>query len=166
MDEKKLKVLNRLRGLCSRREYCVADVLKKAIDGLEGDPAAAQEVVDVLVKEKYVDDLRYASAFARDKSAIQGWGEVKIRYMLSAKGVPRDVIDKALSEIDAERASSKLQKLLETKYKSLKEDPQCRLKLLRYGLGRGYSYDEVNDVVNKLQEQISAIVKKQKIAES
>ena len=154
MDEKKLKVLNRLRALCSRREYCVADVLKKAADGLEGDRAAAQEVVDILVKEKYVDDLRYASAFARDKSAIQGWGEVKIRYMLSAKGVPRDVIDKALEEIDHDKADSRLEKLLQTKFKSLKDDPQCRLKLLRFALGRGYSYDEVNDVVNSLLKSL------------
>ena len=150
MDEKKLKVLNRIRALCSRREYCVADVLKKAADGLEGDRAAAQEVVDVLVKEKYVDDLRYASAFARDKSAIQGWGEVKIRYMLSAKGVPRDVIDKALEEIDQDKADSRLEKLLQNKLKSLKDDPQRRLKLLRFALGRGYSYDEVNSLINKI----------------
>ena len=150
MDEKKLKVLNRLRGLCSRREYCVADVLKKAVDGLEGDRAAAQEVVDVLVKDKYVDDLRYASAFARDKSAIQGWGEVKIRYMLSAKGVSRDVIDKALEEIDQDKADSRLEKLLQNKLKSLKDDPQCRLKLLRFALGRGYSYDEVNSLINQI----------------
>ena len=154
MDEKKLKVLDRLRGLCSRREYCVADVLKKAADGLEGDRAAAQEVVDILVNEKYVDDLRYASAFARDKSAIQGWGEVKIRYMLSAKGVSRDLIDKALEEIDQDKADSRLEKLLQNKLKSLKDDPQCRLKLLRFALGRGYSYDEVNDVVNSLLKSL------------
>lgn len=152
MDEKKLKVLNHLRALCSRREYCVADVLKKAADGLEGDRAAAQEVVDILVKEKYVDDLRYASAFARDKSAIQGWGEVKIRYMLSAKGVSRDVIDKALEEIDQDKADSRLEKLLQNKLKSLKDDPQCRLKLLRFALGRGYGYDEVSKVVDSLMK--------------
>ena len=150
MDEKKVKVTDRLRGLCSRREYCVEDVRQKALKALEGDAATAAEVVETLVKEKYVDDLRYASAFARDKASIQGWGEVKIRYMLSAKKVSREVIDQALSEIDTERASSKLQKLLETKYRSLREDPQCRLKLLRFALGRGYSYDEVNSLINTL----------------
>ena len=150
MTDQQKRILDRLRGLCSRREYCVADVLKKAADGLEGDRTAAQEVVDVLVKEKYVDDLRYASAFARDKSAIQGWGEVKIRYMLSAKGVPRDVIDKALEEIDEDKAESRLEKLLQNKLKSLKDDPQRRLKLLRFALGRGYSYDEVNSLINTL----------------
>ena len=149
MDEKKLKVLNRLRGLCSRREYCVADVLKKATDGLEGDRAAAQEVVDVLVKEKYVDDLRYASAYARDKAAIQGWGEVKIRYMLTAKGVSRGIIDMALEEIDQDKADSRLEKLLHNKFKSLKDDPQVRLKLIRFALGRGYSYDEVSKAVDR-----------------
>ena len=152
MDEKKLKVLNRLRGLCSRREYCVADVLKKATDGLEGDRAAAQEVVDVLVKEKYVDDLRYASAYARDKAAIQGWGELKIRYMLTAKGVSRGIIDMALEEIDQDKADSRLEKLLENKLRSLKDDPQCRLKLIRFALGRGYSYDEVSKVVDSLMK--------------
>lgn len=150
MDEKKLKVLDRLRGLCSRREYCYADVLKKAKDGLDGDAQAAKEVADVLVEDKYVDDLRYASAFARDKSAIQGWGEVKIRYMLSAKGVSKDVIDKALEGIDQDKADSRLEKLLQNKLKSLKDDPQCRLKLLRFALGRGYSYDEVNSLINTL----------------
>jgi regulatory protein len=127
-------------------------VRQKAIKALDSDIDAAEEVVATLIKDKYVDDLRYASAFARDKASIQGWGEVKIRYMLSAKKISRDIIDQALAEIDQSRASSKLLKLLEAKYKSLREDPQCCLKLLRYALGRGYSYDEVNDVVNQLMK--------------
>ena len=150
MDEKIVKVTDRLRGLCSRREYCVDDVRQKALKALDGDADAVAEVVAVLIKEKYVDDLRYASAYARDKASIQGWGEVKIRYMLSAKKISRDIIDQALAEIDQSRASSKLFKLLEAKHKSLREDPQCRLKLLRYALSRGYSYDEVSELVNKL----------------
>lgn len=152
MDEAVVKVTDRLRGLCSRREYCVDDIRQKALKALEGDEAAAAQVVETLVKDKYVDDLRYASAFARDKASIQGWGEVKIRYMLSAKRISREVIDQALAEIDADRASSKLQKLLETKHKSLREDPQCRLKLLRYALGRGYSYDDASAVISQLMK--------------
>lgn len=150
MDDQKAKVTDKLRGLCSRREYCVEDVRQKALKALEGNAEAASEVVATLIKDKYVDDLRYASAFARDKASIQGWGEVKIRYMLSAKKITREVIDQALAEIDAERASTKLFKLLETKYKSLREDPQCRLKLLRFALGRGYSYDDASVVINQL----------------
>ena len=144
------KVADRLRGLCSRREYCRSDVMKKAVAALDGDQSEAARIVDILVEERYVDDLRYASAFARDKSSISGWGSVKIRHMLSAKGISREIIDAALEEIDEEKASSRLDKLLQSKARSLKDDPQAKLKLLRFALGRGYGYEEVKDVVDKL----------------
>ena len=144
------KILDNLRRQCSRREYCTSDVLKKAEKALEGDKEKAMQIVATLVEEKYVDDLRYASAYAREKSAISGWGEVKIRYMLSAKGISRDLISQALEEVDAQRADNRLVKLLENKYRTIKEDPQCKLKLLRFALGRGYSYDDVNGHIDTL----------------
>ena len=149
------KILDNLRRQCSRREYCTSDVLKKAEKALEGDKEKAMQVVATLVEEKYVDDLRYASAYAREQSAISGWGEVKIRYMLSAKGIGRDLISQALEEVDVQRADNRLVKLLENKYRTLKEDPQCKFKLLRFALGRGYSYDDV-------KEHIDALIKEDK----
>lgn len=144
------KILDNLRRQCSRREYCTSDVLKKVEKALDGDREQAMLVVKSLIEDKYVDDLRYASAYAREKSSISGWGDVKIRYMLSAKGVSKDIITRALDEIDTDRAGSRLQKLLENKYRTLKDDPQWKLKLLRFALGRGYSYDEVNERLKSL----------------
>ncbi len=149
MASDKGKVADRLRGLCSRREYCRSEVMKKALAALDGDVAAAEEVVGSLVMDKYVDDLRYASAFARDKSAIAGWGDVKIRYMLSAKGIPKDMINEALEGIDDDKASDKLRKILEVKAKALKDDPQKKLKLIRFALGRGYEYDDVMEIIKQ-----------------
>ena len=143
------KLLDRLRRMCSRREYCMSDILKKAATALDGDRDAAAKVLDVLVSEKYVDDLRYATAYAREKAMIAGWGETKIRYMLSTKRIDRALVDQALTEIDSSKADSRLQKLLENKTRTLKADPQIRLKLLRFALGRGYQYD---DVVRVLQD--------------
>lgn len=147
------KVLDRMRNLCSRREYCKADIMKKALAALDGDRSGAEKVVDVLVNEKYIDELRYASAFARDKASLAGWGVSKIRYMLSSKGVPRDIIDRALAEVDDEKAKSRLEKLMENKFRSLKDDPQCRMKMLRFGLGRGYAYEEVAEVTDYLMKK-------------
>jgi regulatory protein len=144
------KILNNLRRQCSRREYCTSDVRKKAEKALEGDKEKAAEILDVLIGEKYVDDLRYSEAYAREKSSISGWGEVKIRYMLSAKGISKDIIVQALTQIDSQRAELRLEKLLENKYRTLKDDPQWKFKLLRFALGRGYSYDEVSDCIAKL----------------
>lgn len=147
------KILDNLRRQCSRREYCTSDVHKKAEKALGGDKEKAMQVVATLVEEKYVDDLRYASAYAREKSSISGWGAVKIRYMLSAKGISRDIISQALEEVDVQRADNRLVKLLENKYRTLKDDPQCKLKLLRFALGRGYSYDEVKEHIDALMKE-------------
>jgi len=150
MNADELKVLDRMRVLCSRREYCRSDIFAKVLRSLEGDRAAAEDIVASLEKYGYLSELRYACAFARDKSAISGWGETKIRYMLASKGVPRDVVSRALEEIDSSSADARLVKLLENKYRSLKDDPQCRLKMLRFGLGRGYDYEKVDSVLKRI----------------
>lgn len=147
------KVLDRMRNLCSRREYSRSDIMKKALTALEGDKEKAEKVVDKLVEEKYIDELRYASAFARDKSSLAGWGETKIRYMLSSKGITRDVISQALEDIDDSKAKNRLEKLMENKYRTLKDDPQCKLKMLRFGLGRGYGYEEVSETLDSLMKK-------------
>ena len=144
------KILDNLRRQCSRREYCTSDVFTKAMKGLDGDKEAADKVVAKLVEEKYVDDRRYSEAYAREKSAISGWGLVKIKYMLSAKGISKEVISQALAEIDTDKAEARLEKLLENKFRTLKDDPGWKMKLLRFALGRGYSYEEVNEQIQAL----------------
>ena len=146
------KALDKMRRLCSRREYCVSDIRSKLMKELEGNVQKVETALTKLKEEKYVDDLRYATAYARDKAAISGWGAAKIRYMLSAKGVAKEIVSEALNEVDESKASTRLEKLLENKYKSLKDDPQWKIKLLRFALGRGYSYDEVNDQIRRFAQ--------------
>ena len=143
------KVADKMRRICSRREYCVADIRKKLMMQLEGNAGEVNDILQLLISEKYVDDLRYASAYARDKSSISGWGPSKIRYMLAGKGIARDVISRAMEEIDSGKAENRLEKLIENKYRSLKDDPQCRMKLLRFVLGRGYSYDDAIPLIDR-----------------
>ena len=148
-----LKVADRMRTLCSRREYCSSDILKKVVTALDGDKEKAAEIVAKLIEEKYIDDLRYASAYARDKSSISGWGEAKIRYMLSVKGISKDIVSQAFESIDENKAAGRLEKLMDNKARSLKDDPQARLKMLRFGMGRGYSYEEVAAVTDRIIER-------------
>lgn len=150
MSEKSSAVADRMRDICSRREYSVSDIRKKLLKALDGDVTEAEAILEGLVRDRYVDDLRYASAFARDKSSIAGWGRIKIRYMLSSKGISGDVVEKALEEVDLPKSDARLDRLLECKARSLAGDPQRRLKLLRFALGRGYTYDEVNDKINSM----------------
>lgn len=142
--------LSRLQRLCSRAEYCAQDMYRKALKDLEGDSAAAARVVASLKADKYIDDARYASCFAREKSSLQGWGPVKIRFQLRGKGISEEDIAVGLSEIETTKADAKLRRLVEEKYKTLEGDPQCKLKLLKFVLSRGYEYDQVQSVVDSV----------------
>ena len=144
------KVLDRMQALCSRSEQCSRDVYRKALKALDGDEDGACEILASLVADGYVDDARYAAAYARDKAQIDGWGPIKIRFQLRAKGLDDASITSGLAEIDDAAAAARLVKMLEVKRKSLEGDPQIRLKLLKYALGRGYSYDAVADAVESV----------------
>lgn len=146
-------VTDKLRNLCSRREYCSSDIRRKALTALDNDREGADKVMDLLIKDKYVDDYRYSCAYARDKASIAGWGPSKIRYMLSSKGVTRDVIDRAMLEIDESKADQRLDRLVRSRYASLRNDPQVKVKLLRYVVGRGYSYDDASSVIDELMKE-------------
>ena len=87
MEEKFRILLDRMMVLCSKREYCEADIRKRLEkealkSGYPEEPGIWQQavdgIVDTLKREKYIDDSRYARAFVRDKSSISGWGRVKI----------------------------------------------------------------------------------------
>ena len=142
------KCLSRLQRLCSKAEYCRSQMYTKALRDLEGDADAAKRVVDSLVADRYVDDARYASAFAREKASIQGWGPVKIRFQLRSKGISDADIASGMSEIEEPKAARKLESVLAAKYRTLQGDPQCKLKLLKFALSRGYKYQEVSSILD------------------
>lgn len=149
-QEKCLKVLGSMQAKCSRQEMCVSDVRAKAMKALDGDAEAAERIVASLVADRFVDDRRYASAYAREKSSLSGWGAQKISFMLAHKDIDRQTIAEALEEVDADVAAKKLESVVAARYRLVSEDPQCRLKLLKFALGRGYGYDEVKSAVDKV----------------
>jgi regulatory protein len=144
------QALSYLQNLCAKRECCRSEILRKAEKALDGDSAGAQQLLDALVADKYVDDARYAAAFAREKSSLTGWGPDKIRYTLLMKGISKPDIAAALEEIDPEAATAKLEKLVAAKFKTLQGDPFIKFKLIKYALSRGYRYDDVSAAVEKV----------------
>lgn len=152
-QDSRKKVRLALEAACARREYCSGDILGKALQKLDGDRAGAEEIVESLKRDGFVDDSRYAGAYAREKSTINGWGPVKIRRFLLAKGIDAQTVSEALETVDSGKADARLLKLLESKRKSLKDDPAAKLKLLRYALTRGYSYESVAKALDTLTRE-------------
>lgn len=146
----KEKELSALQAQCVKREYCVSDIKRKALERCEGDAEMADEIVESLKADKFVDDTRYASAFAREKSSLSGWGPIKVRFALRAKGLSEEDISAGLAEVDGDSADARLRKLLGAKWKSLSEDKDGRLKLIKFALSRGYEYSKIEPMINEL----------------
>ncbi|HIR33462.1 MAG TPA: RecX family transcriptional regulator [Candidatus Coprenecus merdigallinarum] len=146
-------IFNRLAQLCSRREYCsrgVLDLLRRKGVG-EKD---AEAVLERLRADRYVDDARYARAFARDKALLAGWGPRKIAYALSLKGIPEDVVQAALAEVGEDERFRRMEEVIRGKWRSVKAvTPQeRRAKVLRFALSRGYDYAEAAEIISSLQK--------------
>ena len=145
--------LARAERLCSRREYCAHEIRTKLkAEGMIGEEA--DQVIESLIQRNFLNEPRYTRAFVHDKSNLQGWGPEKIRFALRAKQIPDTAIGEALALIDVDAQKEKLRRLLETKRQNLKADSQYALKakLIRFGLSRGFSYDDIQSVLTTCQD--------------
>jgi regulatory protein len=141
--------LSKAMTLCSRSEYCSGDIRKKLQSW--GVGCGDEElIIDALVKEKFLDDERYARAFVRDKFRHNKWGRIKISAHLKAKGITGDNIGEALREIDNEEYISLISNLILAQRKKTKAKNQFDLKgkLFRYGLSKGFENSILYDILN------------------
>ncbi len=138
-------VLDQMRNWCAYQERCQQEVRDKLYDlGQKKDDVEA--IISTLISEKFIDEERFAVAFAGGKFRIKKWGRIKIRSMLRMKRVSDYSINKALEQIDAEIYKETLQQLLETKKRSLKSETnkvKRNYKLLRFAQSRGFETDLV-----------------------
>lgn len=140
-----------MAGQCSKKEYCSADVLAK-LRHWELPEKDIAEIMAFLVKNRFLDDTRFAEAYARDKFRFNRWGKLKIAQMLRRKQVADSVIGQALAALPEEDTDATCMELLRQKNKSIKdEDPYKRkAKLIRFALSRGFEYETVNRCLSHL----------------
>lgn len=136
---------------CARQECSRRDISTKLV-GKGATAAEAREVVDRLVGEGFIDDARYARAFVADKFRFEHWGRVKISYMLHLKGLPDNVVDEALQQIDEAQYAETLKDFLEGKLRTVRAATPyaLRQKVARAAISRGFEPDLVFQVLDLL----------------
>ena len=109
------------------------------------------EIIATLIEENYLNEERFAIAYAGGKFRINNWGRTKIKYALQQKQVSEYCIKKALKQIEEEDYLKVLNKLAKEKYASLKADQYLvrKKKTMDYLIGRGFEMNLVRDVVEK-----------------
>ena len=144
-----------LAALCAQAEHCQWEMLEKMRRwGLPDDAQA--RVVERLVNERYIDDERFARAFVKDKVQYNKWGRRKVEQALWQKHIDQDIRQQVLDETDDEAYLSVLRPLLKQKRKSTKaaSDYELNQKLLRFALGRGFTFDLIRQCLDVEEEDI------------
>lgn len=151
IDEK--EALQRLTLLCSQGEHCEKEMLEKMRRWEMSDEAQAH-VMEVLVTERYIDNVRYCRGFIHDKMEYNRWGQRKIEQALWAKGIGRSISAPLFAEIEEERWTDILRPLISQKRKSTKgrNDYEINQKLLRFAIGRGFSFSQARECIGEVEE--------------
>lgn len=138
-----------LAALCARSEHCQWEMLEK-MRRWELDDETQARVMARLVEERYVDDERYARAFVKDKVRYNKWGRRKVEQALWQKRIADDIRERVLDEVDEEEYLNVLRPLLKQKRKSTKagNDYELNQKLVRFALGRGFTYDIIRQCID------------------
>ena len=138
-----------LAALCAQAEHCQQEMRDK-MRRWEVDETAQNRIVTRLVKERYIDDERYARAFVKDKIRYNKWGRRKVQQALWLKHIDADIQQRVLDEIDEKEYLDVLRPLLKQKRKSIKAESDYELnqKLVRFALGRGFGFDIIRQCLN------------------
>ena len=138
-----------LAALCAQAEHCQYEMLEKMRRWELPDEAQAR-VMAKLIKERYVDDERYARAFVKDKIRYNKWGRRKVEQALWQKRIDEDIRKRVLDAVDDDEYLSILRPLLKQKRKTIKANSDYELsqKLMRFAVGRGFTFDIIRQCID------------------
>ena len=137
-------IVEKMRKYCLYHERSHFDVRTKLIkDKVFGDEL--EEVMSVLITENFLNEERYAKAYAIGKFRQNRWGKIKIKMELKKIKVSDYCIRKGLEEISEEEYGETIKKLWDKKIDSLNDSNQYskEQKTIKYLLNKGYEYEMI-----------------------
>lgn len=146
----KEQALQKLKHYCAYQERCHSEV-KEKLYSLGVWKKEHDELISTLIEEKYLNEERYAIAFAGGKWRVKRWGRVKIKYELQQKQVSDYCIKKAMKQIEEDEYQRVLKELADEKYASLKADQYMirYKKTLDYLTRRGFEPALIRQALGK-----------------
>jgi regulatory protein len=151
---KKQKITDQKVAMTKAEHYCAyqersqQEVRDKLYEwGLWTD--AVENIISQLITAGFLNEERFAKAYALGKFRQKAWGKTKIKQGLKFKKVPDVLIKKALQTINGDDYLQTLQQVLQKKSTSVaeKDSFKRRYKLHQYALSRGFETDLINDVL-------------------
>ena len=148
MTEYLKDALRKAAMFCAYQERTQQEVRERLKEwAIFGDDA--EEVIAELIGQNYLNEERFAKAFAGGKFRVKGWGKRKIKQHLQQRGIAGYNLEQAMKEIAPDDYRTTLMNLLDKKRRSLHDDNPLviKQKLVRYALSKGYESDLVWQVL-------------------
>ncbi|MBT1704191.1 regulatory protein RecX [Chryseosolibacter indicus] len=146
-----LQAREKILRYCVYQERCHSEVRDKLYSfGLF--KTDVEELITYLITEGFLNEERFAKAFAGGKFRMKKWGRLKIVHELEQKHISKNCIKSALKEIDERDYTQTLEKLVKDKSNSL-DEPNLfvrRDKLSKYVIQKGYEPDLVWSLIKEL----------------
>lgn len=145
-----------MKNWCAYQERSQFEVRNKLVEyGIFNEEA--ENIISQLIQENFLNEERFALAFARGKFRIKRWGKIKIKLELKQHKVSEYCISKALKQIDGNEYFATLEKIIEKKTKEIKESNKIKkqYKIIKYAMSRGYEQDIIMDVIKNLENNES-----------
>ncbi len=130
-----------------RKERTEAE-MRSWLSDREYDEAEIDRVLAYLIENLAVDDARYAVEFTADKRQLSGWGRDRIEATLSKRGVPGELIARALDQADGESEVDRATRVLIDKGLPL-DDPKDRQRAMGLLARRGFSAEDAYAAIRR-----------------
>tara|TARA_B100000989_G_scaffold140211_1_gene104303 strand:- start:57 stop:524 length:468 start_codon:yes stop_codon:yes gene_type:complete len=146
-DEK--VILEKMRSYCMYQDRCIQEV-KKKLTRLQVDPKTKSKIINHLIDDDYLNEVRFTKSFIQGKLRIKKWGRIKLNYELKKRGVTKFIIDQEINKISKEDYCQYFNEFSNNKIKTLKgSKEQKKRSFVNFFTYRGW---EINLIYEKLYE--------------
>ena len=141
-------------SLCSARFYTQSAIVRKMKEK-EFDDWTISETLSFLKEYKFIDDFEYARKFTQECIDNQKGGRIKIKMLLREKGISAEIIDEVLGFYDFDEYEKEC--LLKLARKKLCGNFEYKniMKVKRYFISKGFSFDAVDRAIKEISEKKS-----------
>lgn len=147
------KALARMQTLCAKSEQCTFDIAQKLRRaGLS--EAEIKQTISSLVASRFIDDARYARAFAADKIRFSHWGRRKISFALRLKKISPEDIEVAFEAVPESDYTWAVMAAASAKSRDMDRpfSPADKAKIFRFLASRGFETEYITNALNALNQ--------------
>lgn len=144
-------IIKKLEQYCAYQERCISEIIAK-LKYWKVNESRFDALISKLKEENFLNEERFAKAYARGEFRLNKWGKKKIFFELNHKNIPDIIIQAGLEDIDQEEYCQVLKDLIIKKNVELKNKKSLNIrgKVINFAQSKGFEMDVILGIVKEL----------------